>query len=252
MTIACVGLDAGLEGEEGDTGNEYFSGDKKDLLIPESQRRLLDVLAKSAKKLVTVVTAGSSLNVPGGNAKVFTWYPGQAGGTALAELLFGEKNFSGHLPLTFYRDISDLPAFEDYSMENRTYRYFTGKPLYPFGYGLSYTSYQISSASVYGNEVKAEVTNTGKMDGDALVQIYVECDSPYAPVHPRLCGFRRISLKAGKTGTVSVPLDPLTYTVVGPDGQRISVEHCMLYAGICQPDEQSVEMTGSRPVALKK
>lgn len=252
VTIACVGLDAGLEGEEGDTGNEYFSGDKKDLLIPESQRRLLDVLEKSAKKLVTVVTAGSSLNVPGGNAKVFTWYPGQAGGTALAELLFGEKNFSGHLPLTFYRDISDLPDFEDYSMDNRTYRYFTGKALYPFGYGLSYTSYQVLSASVTGNEVTAEITNNGKMDGDALVQIYVECDSPFAPVHPRLCGFRRISLKAGETGTVSVPLDPLTYTVIDSEGERIPVEHCALYVGVCQPDEQSIEMTGSKPVVIRK
>ena len=210
------------------------------------------MLEKSAKKLVTVVTAGSSLNVPGGNAKVFTWYPGQAGGTALAELLFGEKNFSGHLPLTFYRDISDLPDFEDYSMDNRTYRYFTGKALYPFGYGLSYTSYQVLSASVTDNEVTAEITNNGKMDGDALVQIYVECDSPFAPVHPRLCGFRRISLKAGETGTVSVPLDPLTYTVIDSEGERIPVEHCALYVGVCQPDAQSIELTGSKPVVIRK
>ena len=138
VTIACVGLDAGLEGEEGDTGNEYFSGDKKDLLIPESQRKLLKTLEKSAKRLVTVIAAGSSLNVAEGNAKVFAWYPGQAGGTALAELLFGEKNFSGHLPLTFYKTAEELPAFEDYSMKNRTYRYFEGEPLYPFGFGLSY------------------------------------------------------------------------------------------------------------------
>jgi beta-glucosidase len=126
VTIACVGLDATLEGEEGDTGNEFFSGDKKDLLIPESQRRLMAVLVKSAKKLVTVITGGSSLNVPEGNAKVFTWYPGQAGGTALIRLLSGENNFSGHLPVTFYRQIEDLPDFEDYNMSGRTYRYFTG------------------------------------------------------------------------------------------------------------------------------
>lgn len=178
VTIACVGLDSGLEGEEGDTGNEYFSGDKKDLLIPESQRKLLTVLEAKAKKLVTVIAAGSNLNVSQGNAKVFAWYPGQAGGTALAELLFGEKNFSGHLPLTFYKDVSDLPAFEDYNMANRTYRYFTGSPLYPFGFGLSYTSFELVSASEENHQIAAELRNTGKMAGDALVQVYVACDSP--------------------------------------------------------------------------
>ncbi|MBO4470875.1 MAG: glycoside hydrolase family 3 C-terminal domain-containing protein [Clostridia bacterium] len=247
VTIACVGLDAGLEGEEGDTGNEYFSGDKKDLLIPESQRRLLSVLEKSARKLITVITAGSSLNVPGGNASVFTWYPGQAGGTALAELLFGEKNFSGHLPLTFYRDNSDLPDFEDYGMTNRTYRYFTGKPLYPFGYGLSYTSYQILNASVSGNEVKAEITNTGKMDGEALVQIYVACDSPFAPVHPRLCGFQRVCLKTGESGCVSIRLDPLTRTVINDEGKRIAAEHGTLYIGLGQPGADNIQ----EPIAIR-
>ena len=235
VTIACVGLDAGLEGEEGDTGNEYFSGDKKDLLIPESQRRLLDVLDKSARKLITVVTAGSSLNVPGGNAKVFTWYPGQAGGTALAELLFGEKNFSGHLPLTFYQSVDDLPDFEDYSMENRTYRYFTGKPLYPFGHGLSYTTYEVLKADADDLTVSAEIRNTGSMAGDALIQVYAACDSPFAPVHPRLCGFQRVSLNPGETKTVSVTLDPFTRTVINSEGNRISAEHGTLYVGLGQP-----------------
>ncbi len=235
VTIACVGLDAGLEGEEGDTGNEYFSGDKKDLLIPESQRRLLDVLEKSARKLITVVTAGSSLNVPGGNAKVFTWYPGQAGGTALAELLFGEKNFSGHLPLTFYQSVDDLPDFEDYSMENRTYRYFTGKPLYPFGHGLSYTTYEVLKADADDLTVSAEIRNTGSMAGDALIQVYAACDSPFAPVHPRLCGFQRVSLNPGDTKTVSVTLDPFTRTVINSEGNRISAEHGTLYVGLGQP-----------------
>ena len=235
VTIACVGLDAGLEGEEGDTGNEYFSGDKKDLLIPESQRRLLDVLEKSARKLITVVTAGSSLNVPGGNAKVFTWYPGQAGGTALAELLFGEKNFSGHLPLTFYQSVDDLPDFEDYSMENRTYRYFTGKPLYPFGHGLSYTTYEVLKADADDLTVSAEIRNTGSMAGDALIQVYAACDSPFAPVHPRLCGFQRVSLNPGETKAVSVTLDPFTRTVINSEGNRISAEHGTLYVGLGQP-----------------
>lgn len=253
VTIACVGLDAGLEGEEGDTGNEYFSGDKKDLLIPESQRRLLAVLEKSARRLVTVIAAGSSLNVPEGNAKIFAWYPGQAGGTALAELIFGEKNFSGHLPLTFYRDIEDLPPFEDYSMANRTYRYFTGKPLYPFGHGLSYTSFELLCAEEgTTGRIRASVSNTGKRQGDALVQIYVACHSPLAPLHPRLCGFGKVSLEPGETKTVSIPLDPLTDTVTGQDGECLKADHYTLYVGLGQPDEQSMQLTGSKPIVLEK
>ena len=251
VTIACVGLDAGLEGEEGDTGNEYFSGDKKDLQVPESQRRLLEVLRKSAKKLVTVIAAGSSLNVPTGNATVFTWYPGQAGGTALAGLLFGEKNFSGHLPVTFYRGTEDLPPFEDYSMENRTYRYFSGTPLYPFGYGLSYTSYEILSAQKNGPEIQAEVVNRGEMSGDAVVQVYVRCDSEYAPLRPRLCGFRRVSLRPGQSRTVAVPLDPLTDTVINDRGEETKVQRYTLYIGLSQPDDLSVRMSGVRPVVIE-
>ena len=252
VTIACVGLDAGLEGEEGDTGNEYFSGDKTDLQIPESQRKLLGVLEKSARKLITVIAAGSSLNVPQGNAKVFAWYPGQAGGTALANLLFGEKNFSGHLPLTFYQDVKDLPPFEDYSMKNRTYRYFTGKPLYPFGHGLSYTSFEVVSAVPEEGSVSVEVVNTGKTAGEALAQIYVRCDSPWAPLHPRLCGFNRVSLEPGERKAVSVPLDPLTDTVVTDEGAFEKVLHYTLYAGLSQPDEQSVSLAGAKPVEIIK
>ena len=252
VTIACIGLDAGLEGEEGDTGNEYFSGDKNDLLIPESQRKLLQVLEKSAEKLVTVIAAGSNLNVAEGNAKVFAWYPGQAGGTALAELLFGEKNFSGHLPLTFYKDVRDLPDFEDYSMKNRTYRYFTGEPLYPFGYGLSYTRFTVNRAEAAEGSVCMEVSNTGDRDGETVLQVYVACESPCSPVHPRLCGFRRIALKSGETKRFDVTLDQYTDTVINDEGERCRVGHYTLYAGLSQPDELSVRLTGVCPVTIRK
>ena len=251
VTIACVGLDAGLEGEEGDTGNEYFSGDKKDLLIPESQRKLLGILKNSARKLVTVIAAGSSLNVPEGNAKIFAWYPGQAGGTALAELLFGEKNPSGHLPVTFYKDVKDLPPFEDYDMKGRTYRYFTGDVLYPFGFGLSYTSWSITGASVDNGRILAEVKNEGSMDGDAVVQVYVRCDSPDAPLFPRLCGFARAGIHAGEKKTVQVPLDKWADTVVNTAGERVKAEHMTYYIGLSQPDDKSVQMCGVKPVELK-
>ncbi len=252
VTIACVGLDAGLEGEEGDTGNEYFSGDKKDLLIPESQRKLLDVLQKSAKKLVTVIAAGSSLNVPQGDAKILAWYPGQAGGTALANLLFGKVSPSGHLPLTFYQDIKDLPDFEDYSTANRTYRYFNGTPLYPFGFGLSYTRFALSDARWADGAVEVRAENIGKMAGDAVIQIYAACDSPFAPAHPRLCGFKRISLKPGEAADVRVPLDALTDTVVNDAGERVKVSRITFYVGLNQPDELSVRLTGDRPLTLEK
>ena len=250
VTIACVGLDAGLEGEEGDTGNEYFSGDKKDLLIPESQRRLMACLQKSARKLVTVIAAGSSLNVPEGNAKIFAWYPGQAGGTALARILFGEVCPGGHLPLTFYRDVEDLPAFEDYHMKNRTYRYFTGTPLYPFGFGLSYTAFAVSDAACQPEGMAVTVTNTGDRAGDAVLQVYVACDSPFAPLHPRLCGFRRVSLAAGESRRVVIPLDSLTATVVDEEGRRQPVEHMTFHVGLCQPDALSVRLTGQQPLTV--
>ena len=252
VTIACVGLDAGLEGEEGDTGNEYFSGDKADLLIPESQRKLLKTLKEHARKLVTVIAAGSSLNVPEGDAKVFAWYPGQAGGTALAELLFGEKNFSGHLPLTFYRDICDLPDFTDYSMKNRTYRYFSGCPLYPFGYGLSYTTFKPESAVMTDhNSVKVTVANTGNKDGETVLQVYVACDSPFAPAHPRLCGFKRVSIPKAERTEADIPLDKYTNMVINDEGERCAAEHYKLYVSISQPDELSIRLTGTQPIVLE-
>ena len=251
ITIACVGLDAGLEGEEGDTGNEFFSGDKKDLLIPESQRRLMERLRKSAKKLVTVIAAGSSLNVPEGDAAIFAWYPGQAGGTALARILFGEACPGGRLPLTFYHDIGELPPFEDYRMNNRTYRYFMGTPLYPFGYGLDYTRFEMGTPRVTDTQVQVSVCNSGEMDGDTVVQVYVACQSPFAPAHPRLCGFKRVSLKKGETKEVTVLLDPLTWTVVNEQGEREKVEKARFYVGFHQPDERSAELTGNRPAEVE-
>lgn len=251
VTIACVGLDAGLEGEEGDTGNEYFSGDKNDLRIPESQQRLMTVLQKYSKKLITVISCGSNLNVPEGDAKILTWYPGQAGGTALANILFGKTCPGGHLPVTFYHDVDELPDFTDYSMKDRTYRYFTGKPLYPFGFGLSYTRFSLDGVSANRREVTATVINSGNMDGDAVVQVYISCDSPYAPIHPRLCGFTRVHVIKGEAVRVNIPLDKLTFTVVNDCGER---EKCLtgtLFVGFNQPDDVSVALTGSVPVAIR-
>lgn len=248
--IVCVGLDATLEGEEGDTGNEYFSGDKKDLNLPESQITLLKAIEKTGKRFVTVLSAGSSMNVPQGNAQLLTWYPGQAGGKALARILFGEISPSGRLPVTFYKDIADLPDFEDYNMKGRTYRYIENEPLYPFGFGLSYTCFSLKAKMKNANTVLAEVTNNGKYDSDTVVQIYVKHNSEYATLNPRLCGFGRISVKAGATETVEIALDKYVRTVINNEGERISCENGDLFIGFCQPDTYSEKLTGTKSIRI--
>ena len=137
-------------------------------------------------------------------------------------------------------------------MTNRTYRYFTGEPLYPFGYGLSYTSFSINDAKAGEGTVSMEISNTGDRDSETVLQVYVACDSPFAPVHPRLCGFRRVALKSGETRCFEVTLDPNTDTVIDEAGERRKAEHYTLFAGMSQPDELSVRLTGIRPIEIKK
>ena len=252
VVIACVGLDATLEGEEGDTGNAYYSGDKNDLELPGGQRRMLAALKKVGTPMVTVVAAGSSLRVEDGNAVLWAWYPGQRGGTALAKLLFGEVSPSGRLPVTFYRNVDDLPAFTDYNMKNRTYRYFEGTPLYPFGYGLSYTAFRYSGAVLNGNEVQVTVENTGVMDGDEVAQVYVRNDSPFAPLHPVLCAFRRVHLRKGEKQVVTLPLAANAFTAVNDGGERVPCEKATLYVGGHQPDALSEQLTGSKCLTLQR
>ncbi len=246
VIIACVGLDATLEGEEGDQGNQYFSGDKNDLELPEVQRRLLSEMVKTGKPVVTVVSAGSALRVTEGNAILWAWYPGQAGGTALARVLMGEVSPAGRLPVTFYHGLEELPEFTDYHMKNRTYRYFEGAPLYPFGYGLSYTSFDYSDAEYENGRVSVTVANTGKMNGDEVVEVYVKNESPFAPLHPALCGFKRVHVPAGESVRVSVPLDRNAFTVVNDDGQRVDCARATLFVGGSQPDGRSLELTGKK------
>lgn len=250
VVIACVGLDETLEGEEGDTGNEYTSGDKYDLQLPATQRVLMEALEKTGKPLVTVVAVGSALNVPQGNAQLLAWYPGQAGGTALAEILFGKVSPSGKLPLTFYHDVKDLPEFTDYNMANRTYRYYTGTPLYPFGYGLSYAKFAVSDLHAAKDAVTVTVTNSSDMAAENVVQVYVKDKaSQWATPNPRLAGFARVALAAGESKAVTVKLDALAFTVVNDAGERISDGKSFdIYAGLSQPDARSVEMMGQAPL----
>ena len=245
VVIACVGLDETLEGEEGDTGNYSASGDKVTLSLPESQQRLMKTLAHTGKPLVTVLTVGSSLNVPEGNAQLLAWYPGQAGGTAAARILFGEASPSGRLPVTFYQSLEDLPEFTDYRMTNRTYRYFEGEPLYPFGFGLSYTSFEVSGLKASRESVTFTVTNTGRMDAETVAQAYVKLPHPDAAPHACLAGFGRVAVPAGASCEVTLPLNPDAFTVVNDAGERVPfIGEAAVFAGLSQPDPLSERLTG--------
>lgn len=250
VVIACVGLDPTLEGEEGDTGNEYSSGDKATLNLPLSQQKLLESLSKATNRLITVIAAGSSVNADKGNAKILTWYPGQAGGTALSNIIFGKVSPSGRLPLTFYKDVSQLPEFTDYSMKERTYRYFSGKALYPFGHGLSYTSFTICGAEKHGNQIDATVENTGSTDSETVIQIYVAPENVNATPNPRLCGYKRIALKAGERLTFTVDIDSHALDVYDDEGNTVTADHAVFHVGMSQPDAFSVALCGVTPCTV--
>ncbi len=251
--ILCLGLDASIEGEEGDTGNQYFSGDKADLELPLSQRKLLDAVLKTGKPVVTLVAAGSALRVEDGNAILLAWYPGQAGGTAAADILFGKVSPSGRLPVTFYHSVAELPEFTDYRMAGRTYRYFAGTPLYPFGYGLSYTRFVYESAKMEGETLTVTLRNAGETDADEVVQAYIHADaSPFATLNPRLCAFCRVQMAAGERKTVSLQLPKESFAVVNDAGQQISGGNSFtLSVGGSQNDARSVALTASAPLVMK-
>lgn len=258
VAVLCLGLDAGLEGEEGDTSNEFASGDKVNLKLPGTQQQLLEAVQKTGTPVVLVLLSGSALAVNWAdehvNAIVQAWYPGGQGGRAVASLLFGEYSPSGRLPITFYRSEEDLPDFHDYSMENRTYRYFKKAPLYPFGYGLSYTSFRYSnlvlSASQLpagsGLEARVTVENTGTRASDEIVQLYLQ-DMEASVRVPRwqLNGIRRITLNPGEKTEVSFPITARQMALIDNDGNCVlEPGKFRVYIGGSQPDERSRELTG--------
>ncbi|MDL2318692.1 glycoside hydrolase family 3 C-terminal domain-containing protein [Eubacteriales bacterium OttesenSCG-928-A19] len=257
VVVLCVGLDATLEGEEGDTGNEYFSGDKADLELPAIQRELIRAVVATGKPVITVLSAGSAIRVEEGNAILLSWYPGQAGGTALANMLFGKTSPSGKLPVTFYRAVDDLPAFEDYAMEGRTYRYFTGEVLYPFGYGLTYGDVALSDLTVVpdGDAYAATVSvrNAGARDVEEVVQAYIRAEeSPWSPPNASLCAFGRVALAAGETKRVTLTIPATALTVVNDKGERVSGgPRYALAVGVSQPDPRSVQLAGVEPLRME-
>ena len=256
--ILVLGLDETLEGEEGDTGNSYFSGDKADLLLPESQRRLLRRVLDAGKPTVVVLLVGSAIDLTEAdrraNAILLGWYPGAGGGKAVAELLFGEASPSGKLPVTFYRndDLARMPEFTDYSMQGRTYRYFGGEPLYPFGYGLRYGSCRLLSLEADRQTARVRVRNESEQALEEVVELYLKDeDSGFAPPNPILCGFRRIRLAPMEERTVSVAIDPAAFTVVDEAGNRLPGSGSWrLWAGFGGPDARTEALCGSKALSV--
>jgi len=245
VVVVCLGLDATLEGEQSDTSNAFVAGDKPSLELPGPQRRLLDALIKTGKPVVSVIASGSALRVEEGNAILWAGYPGQAGGRALADILFGKVSPSGRLPVTFYQSDTDLPPFTDYSMKNRTYRYFTGQALYPFGFGLSYTRFDYAKTVYADHAVALDLTNVGEMPGDEVVQVYVRNHHPMAPPNPVLCAFARVSLEVGETRRLRLPLNPDAFHVVDEAGRKVENDgRKTLYISGGQPDARSLALSG--------
>lgn len=253
-TILCVGLDATIEGEEGDEGNAFVGGDKLSLELPESQRILIDKALSTEKPVIIVLAAGSSLNAHTEKAAAVlqAWYPGETGGTALANILFGKVSPSGKLPVTFYETVTKLPDFMDYAMENRTYRYVNGNVLYPFGFGLTYSSVSLSDMNFDGKNVTIKISNTGKFDTDEVLQVYIrDLESPYEVLNYRLCGFKRVSLKAGSESCAEIELDKNAFTLIDNIGQRVPGSgNYQIWCGISQPDAVSESLTNVTPLTL--
>jgi len=224
VTIAVVGLSPVLEGEAGDAFLSKSGGDKKDLSLPASEIAFMKALRHSVKTpIIAVVTAGSDVDIsaiePYADAIVFGWYPGEQGGNAFADLLFGKVSPSGHLPLTFYKSIKDVPDYSDYSMKGRTYRYFSGPVQYPFGFGLSYTSFEYQAeknpAKKYITKdtvnITVKVKNKGKMDGDEVVQAYIQYPQVDRMPVKELKGFKRVTVTKGgeQSVTIKIPVKDL-------------------------------------------
>jgi beta-glucosidase len=249
VTVAFVGLSPSLEGEEMPVKLDGFSGgDRTAIDLPAAQEDLLKALAATGKPLVVVLQNGSALAVnfaqAHADAILEAWYPGEEGGTAIAETLAGDNNPAGRLPLTFYASLDQVPAFEDYSMQGRTYRYFSGEPLYGFGYGLSYTTFAYSNlhgpaTSVSAGQlviVQGNLKNTGAVAGDEVAQLYLTQPRGFETPLRVLAGFRRVRLAPGESSVLTFVIDPRVLGQIDATGNRIIL-----------PGDYTVSLGGSQP-----
>lgn len=254
LVVMCLGLDATIEGEQGDAGNEYASGDKLGLKLPGLQQSLLETITKVGKPVIVLLSAGSAMDLTWAqdnvDAILDTFYPGARGGKAIADILFGESAPSGKLPITFYSNTDKLPDFEDYNMSNRTYRYTEDNILYPFGYGLSYSNVVYSNAVINKNEtdiledvtVSVTVKNEGKYAVNEIVQSYVRFEGRTA-IDPnyQLKGIEVVSLGAGEEKTVSITMSARDFALIDETGKCI-----------VNPGEYTVTIGGQQPDALSE
>ncbi|WP_027352171.1 glycoside hydrolase family 3 C-terminal domain-containing protein [Lacrimispora indolis] len=259
VIIACMGLDSSLEGEEGDEGNEFASGDKPNLSLPGLQQQVLEEIYKSGKPVVLVLLSGSALAVSWADehipAIIEGWYPGAQGGRALAAVLFGDYSPEGKLPVTFYRTTEELPAFTDYAMKGRTYRYMEQEALYPFGYGLSYTDFSVKDVALSKERIqegdtltiKAVLKNEGLMKGAETLQIYVKSCAPQTP-NAQLKAFLKAELEPGEEREVQVTLSDKAFALRDKQGDLVmETGTYQVYVGTQQPDRRSRELTGKEP-----
>ena len=260
VVVLVVGLNENLEGEEMHESNAGGSGDKLDLLLPEPQRRLMEAVAETGKPVILVNMTGSAMDLRFADAHfsavVQGWYPGARGGKAIAELLFGAYSPSGKLPVTFYNSADDLPDFTDYAMVNRTYRYFGGDVLYPFGYGLTYGKVEVPDAVLReeGDHfvITATVTNSGRAT-DEVLEVYIrDNESKFAVRNHSLCGFKHITIGENETKTAEVTVPKTALEIVDDHGERRINSHCFtFFVGVSQPDEKSCALLGTKPAEIE-
>ncbi len=262
LVIACLGTTPAMEGEEGESIYSAENGDRASISLPPPQVELLKELAKAGVPIILVLTGGSPIALEGledlVDAIVFVWYPGQEGGKAVAEVLFGDVNPSGKLPLTFPRSLDQLPLFEDYRMEQRTYRYSRAEPLFPFGFGLSYTQFAYSDFSLGKKRIQSgqpvtlsvSLTNTGQAAGEEVVQVYLSdlAASVPVPLH-KLVAFKRVALKPGHSKRVRFTLPAESLALVDEDGQsRLEPGEFRVTVGGCSPGPRGQSLGAPQPV----
>jgi beta-glucosidase len=267
VTIAVLGISSLLEGEEGESLASATAGDRLDYNLPQNQIDYLKKLRKAADKnsnnkkpIVAVITGGSPMNLAEvqelADAVLLVWYPGEEGGTAVADILFGKTAPSGKLPITFPKSLEQLPAYDNYSMKGRTYRYMNQEPLYPFGFGLSYTNFTYGEAKVSSTKiskkdnlvVSVKVTNSGKVKSDEVVQLYVsDLVASVEVPNFQLTNMKRITLEPGESTEVSFQLTPKAFEMVKNDGTRtIESGDFKIYIGGSSPMKRSFELGASK------
>ena len=267
VIVMCLGNSKLMEGEDGEAMLNPEGGDRSDIRLPESQLEFIRLMREKVPEtpIIAVITGGSAIALQDvleiADAVLFAWYPGEQGGTALADILFGDANPSGRLPLTFYSSVDDLPPFNDYSMEGRTYKYFKGDPLFPFGFGLSYTTFEYQGAAVQNGKWSAgepalldlTLQNTGSRPGEEVVMVYVskageakEKEGHYWPSDEKhLVAFERISLEAGETKTIAISIDLMNMYQWDAENQRYYIEkgNYILQTAPCQGGGFMVQVT---------